>query len=165
MIYKKNCKVRSACTLRPGLKTHSAIYFCCLVWPHPLNRMISRAMLWTAGPPSGAWAVDSETCCCAFMFEFKGILLLECIAEAKGPSKLSRKQPLGNQNAHLGRKHLQWQRLSSVICFSLFLCLWAPNSWLSLVGSFPFWIQFWASGLNFLLASLVAAPGGRETTL
>lgn len=151
MTYGKTSRCGQHALSDEGWRLCSAIYFCCLVWPHPLNRMISRAhvLCELSGPPSGP-ELWTQTCCCAFMFEFK--ILLVSAEQRPGPSKLSRKQPLGNPKCSSRRKTPSVAKVfSSVIYFSLSLCHWAPNSWLSLVGSSRFessfgslgWISFW----------------------
>lgn len=144
----------------------SAIYFCCLVWPRPLNRMISRAHMLCelTGPPSGPelWTLRPAAVLSCLSSKFSYLLV-----HSRGQALLSSagSSHLEIQNAHLGGKHLQWQRLFHLWSAFLFLCVTGLPIPDSALWDVPIWIQFWASGLKFLLASLVVAPGGRETTL
>lgn len=166
MIYKKTARWGQHALWDQGWRLRSAIYFCCLVWPHPLNRMISRAHMLCelTGPPSGPelWTLRPAAVLSCLSSKFSYLWV-----HSRGQTLLSSagSSHLEIQNAHLGENTFSGKGF--FICnllFSFFVSL-GSQFLTQPCGKFPFWIQFWASGLNFLLASLVAAPGGRETTL
>lgn len=107
-----------------GWRLCSAIYFCCLVWPRPLNRMISRAHMLCelSGPPSGPelWTRRPAAVLSCLSSKFSYLL-----AQSRGQALLSSagSSHLEIQNAHLGGKHLQWQRFSHLWSTFLFLCV------------------------------------------
>lgn len=85
MIYRKTLQGEVIVHFEARVKDYSAICFHCFVWPLPLNQMDKQGTygVWTGWGSQQACAVDSVACCCAFMFNFKILVLICAGAEAR----------------------------------------------------------------------------------
>lgn len=123
-----------------------------------------QAWLWTLWPAAVLLCLSSE-----FFYSF---------AQGWGQaprSSLSRKWLLRNPECSSRRKRPSATKSSSMIWLSPPLCRSAPSLRIkelcgNTIPDSDLWVipvlnPVWVSGLNFLLVSLVATPGGRETAM